>query len=165
MLFGGRAVNPGAPRNGPTHPKKGVREGRGATKKSERANNTGQVRGACQTGRQRESCRCAGTQTKKKRRPECPKRVVGGRFADCLHRERERRQILKSERCQTHGGGAREGDLIESAWRSIGTAQQHPRLPLKVQRQRAKKVVWRGLVLEIQKRPTHSFFRPIDTSA
>jgi hypothetical protein len=68
-------------RVGPTHPKKGVREVRGAEKKSERANNTGQVRGACQTGRQRESCRCAGTHTKKKRRPDCPKRVGGGRFA------------------------------------------------------------------------------------
>jgi hypothetical protein len=97
------------------------------------------VRGSCQTGRQRESCRCAGTQTKKIRRPDCPKRVGGDRFVDCLNRERERRQILKSERCQTHGGGAGEGDLIDSAWRSTGTAQQHPRLPHKVQRQRAKK--------------------------
>ena len=97
------------------------------------------MRGACQTGRQRESCRCAGTQTKKKRRPDCPKRVGGNRCADCLHRERERRRILESERCQTHEGGAGEGDLLESAWRSTGTAQQHPRLPHKVQRQRAKK--------------------------
>ena len=138
--------------------KKGSVRGGGQKKKSERANNTGQVRGACQTGRQRESCRCAGTPTKKKRRPDCPKRVGGDRFSDCLHRERERRQILKSERCQTHGGEAGEGDLIESAWRLPGTAQQHPRLPHKVQRQRAKKVVWRGLVRDIQKMKTKPFF-------
>ena len=58
---------------------------------------------------------------------------------DCLHGEREMREILRSERCQTHEGGAGEGDLLESAWRSPGAAQQHPRLPHKVQRQRAKK--------------------------
>ena len=137
--------------------KKGSVRGGGLKKESERANNTGQVRVPCQTGRQRESCRCAGTQTKKKRRPDCPKRVGGNRCADCLHRERERRQILESERCQTHEGGAGERDLLESAWRSTGTAQQHPRLPHKVQRQRAKKVVWRVLVREIQKRKAYPF--------
>ncbi len=77
---------------------------------------------------------------------------------DCLHREREMREIFRSERCQTHEGGAGEGDLFESAWRSTGTAQQYPRLPHKVQPQRAKKVVWRGLVREIQKRKTRPFF-------
>ena len=97
------------------------------------------MRGACQTGRQRESCRCAGTHTQKKRRPDCPKRSICWGVKDCLHWEREMREIFKSERCQTHGGGAGEGDLIEPAWRSTGTAQQHPRLPHKVQRQRAKK--------------------------
>ena len=41
--------------------------------------------------------------------------------------------------CQTHEGGAGKGDLFESGWISTGTAQQLPRLPHKVQRQRAKK--------------------------
>ncbi len=50
LLFGGRAVNPEARLSGPTHPKKGVHEGGGAEKKRERANNTGQVRGACERG-------------------------------------------------------------------------------------------------------------------
>ncbi len=138
-MFRVRAVNTGARWSGPTHPKKGVREGRGAEKKSERANNTGQVRGACQTGRQRESCRCAGTHTKKKRRPDCPKRVDLLGVKDCLHRKREMREIFRSERCQTHEGGAGEGDLFESAWRSTGTAQQYSRLPHKVQPQMTKK--------------------------
>ena len=138
--------------------KKGSMKGGGQKKKSERLNNTGQVRGACQTGRQRESCRCAGTHTQKKRRPDCPKRSICWGVKDCLHWEREMREIFKSERCQTHGGGAGEGDLIEPAWRSTGTAQQHPRLPHKVQRQRAKKVVWRGLVREIQKMKAKPFF-------
>ena len=66
----------------------------GAEKKSERANNTGQARGASQTHKQRQLCRCAGTQTKKKRRPDCPKRVGGGRFAGgsktaCIGRAKE----------------------------------------------------------------------------
>jgi len=97
------------------------------------------VRGACQTGIQRESCRCAGTHTKKKRRPDCPKRVDLLGVKDCLHREREMREIFRSERCQTHEGGAGEGDLFESAWRSTGTAQQYSRLPHKVQPQMTKK--------------------------
>ena len=167
MLFGGRAVNPEARLSGPTHPKKGVREGGGQKTKSERANNTGQVRGACQTGIQRESCRCAGTHTKKKRRPDCPKRVDLLGVKDCLHREREMREIFRSERCQTHEGGAGEGDLFESAWRSTGTAQQYSRLPHKVQPQMAKKSGleggWCGRFKK--ERPIHSFFRPIDTSA
>ncbi len=119
---------------GPTHPKKGGREGRGA-EKSERANNTGQVRGECQTGRQRESYRCAGTHTQKKRRPDCPKRSICWGVKDCLHWEREMREIFKSYMCQTNEGGAGKGDLFESGWRSTGTAQQLPRLPHKVQRQ------------------------------
>ena len=119
--------------------KKGSVRGGGQKTKSERANNTGQVRGACQTGIQRESCRCAGTHTKKKRRPDCPKRVDLLGVKDCLHREREMREIFRSERGQTHEGGAGEGDLFESAWRSTGTAQQYSRLPHKVQPQMAKK--------------------------
>jgi hypothetical protein len=111
---------------GPTHPKNGVRgRGVGEENKIERANNTGQKRGAFQTGRQRQSCRCAGTQTKKKRRPDCPKRVrllesICWGVRDCLHREGKRREILKSGRCQTHQGGPGDGDLFESTLRSKG---------------------------------------------
>ena len=125
--------------------KKGSVRGEGQKKKSERANNTGQVRGACQTGRQIESCRCAGTHTQKKRRPDCPRRSICWGVRDCLHWEREMREIFKSYTCQTHEGGAGKADLFESGWRSTGTAQQLPRLPHKVQRQRAKKSALEGV--------------------
>jgi hypothetical protein len=74
--------------------KKGSVGGGEAENKSERTNNTGQVRGVCHTGRQRQSCSCAGTQTKKKRRLDCPKRVDGSRFAGrsetaCIGRAKE----------------------------------------------------------------------------
>ena len=49
------------------------------------------------------------------------------------------REIFTIYTCQTYEGGAGKADLFESGWRSTGTAQQLPRLPLKVQRQRAKK--------------------------
>ncbi len=64
-----------------------------------------------------------------------------GRFAggQRLHRERKMREIFRSERCQTHEGGAGEGDLFESAWRSTGTAQQYSRLPIRSNRRGPKK--------------------------
>jgi hypothetical protein len=84
------------------------------------------------------------------------KRSICWGVRDCLHWEREMREIFKIYTCQTHEGGAGKADLFESGWRSTGTAQQLPRLPHKVQRQRAKKVVWRGLVREIQKKKGQS---------
>ncbi len=72
-----------------------------------------------------------------------------GRFAGgskIAHRERKMREIFKSERCQTHEGGAGEEDLFESAWRLTGTAQKYPRLPHKVQPR------------EIQKKKAFPFF-------
>ena len=87
--------------------------GGGQKKESERANNTGQVRVPCQTGRQRESCRCAGWQTKKYRRPDRPKRVETLKSAGvcgtaCIGREKQEKFWEVRQATHTQDGQDRE---------------------------------------------------------
>ena len=123
----------------------------------------GQSGGVCRTDRRRQSCRWEGDQTKKKRRPDRPKRlrdsVSGGGGGGACIGEEKKRQILGIERWQTGGTGTGQGALSDSAPNWRGTALQYPTNAKKLkpkkrnsQTEGKKKWFGEGLGREIQKK-------------
>jgi hypothetical protein len=117
----------------------------------------GQGGEACRTDREIESCRRAGGQTKKERRPDRPKRVGKGDSAGGLRmpawamKNNERYYELRHDR---HREQVQQGALSEPAPNWRGTALQDPsnakkvKIPQKPDRQREKRG---GLEREIKK--------------
>ena len=97
----------------PKDPKRGTNGGGTAEKKSESLENMGQSGAGRRTERRTESCRCAGWQTKKYRRPDRPKRVETFKSAGvcgtaCIGRAKQEKFWEMRQATHTQDGQDRE---------------------------------------------------------